>query len=69
MTIYLITPVKPGPVFFTPEMTASEYAAKERKKWLENEGYTATTISLYEVKTQGANFHTIAQMAHYLQQV
>lgn len=62
MTIYLITPIKPGPVFAQPELTASEYAAHERKKYLETAGYTATTISAYEVKTQGVNFNTIAQV-------
>lgn len=62
MTIYLITPVKPGPVYAQPELTASECAAKNRKTYLESQGWTATAITPYEVKTQGANFHTIAQV-------
>lgn len=62
MTIYLITPIKPGPVFAQPELTASQHAAHERKKQLEKMGYTASVINAYEVKTQGINFHTIAQV-------
>ena len=62
MKIYLITPIKPGPIFSQPELTASEYAAKERKEYLIKTGYTATVINAYDVKTQGVNFHTIAQV-------
>lgn len=60
MKIYLITPAKPGPVFAQPELTASEWAANTRKAFLMSIGYTATTINAYEVKTQGANFNTVA---------
>lgn len=46
---------------YMPELTASERAAQERKRYLMEQGMTYVFITEYEVKTQGVNFNTIAQ--------
>ena len=45
---------------YTPELTASEYAAKLRVRQLSESGYEVRMLA-YEVKTQGTNFDSIAQ--------
>lgn len=61
MKIYMIRAKDRGQKVFDymPELTASEWAAKERKKLLEKD--FDVTIDEFEVKTQGSNFHSISQ--------
>ena len=48
-------------VTFIPELTASEYAASQRKRYLLEHGFAdSVCITYYDVKTQGVNFNTIA---------
>lgn len=47
---------------YIPELTASERAAQERKRYLIEQGMTYVFITEYEVKMQGKNFDTIAQV-------
>ena len=60
MIVYAISPKKAESTLeFLPELTCSEWAAQNRKEELEKQGYQAT-ITPYEVKTQGVNFHSVA---------
>ena len=59
MKIYTILAKDKDDHTYLPELTASDFMAKERKSALEKMGYSATIVA-YEVKTQGKNFYHIS---------